>query len=58
MARLLLTITRTDGWTIPVAHIFPLPTAAAEPVRLALANLLARVAWDGHGAADITLTLR
>ncbi|MCX6032079.1 MAG: hypothetical protein NT169_22630, partial [Chloroflexi bacterium] len=57
LARLRLTITRADGRTIPVTHVFPVPTAAAEPVRLALASLLARVPWEGHGAADITLTL-
>ena len=57
VARLLLTITRADGRTIPVSHTFPQPTAAAEPVRLALAGLLDRVPWDGQGAAEITLTL-
>ena len=57
VARILLAITRADGRTIPVSHTFPLPTAAAEPVRLALAGLLERVTWDGQGAAEITLTL-
>ena len=50
-------ITRADGRTIPLTHTFPQPTAAAEPVRLALAGLLERVPWDGQGAAEITLTL-
>ncbi len=57
IARILLTVTRADGRTIPVTHTFPLPTAAGEPVRLALAGLLARVLWDGQGATEVTLTL-
>ena len=53
VARLLLAITRADGRTLPVSHTFPLPTAAAEPVRLALAGLLERVTWDGaRGGGD------
>lgn len=57
IARILLTITRADGRTIPVTHVFPQPTAAAGPVRLALTNLLARAPWEGQGATEITLTL-
>jgi len=57
IARILLHVTRADGRTIPVAHIFPLPTAAAEPVRLAVASLLARAPWDGQGVSEVTLTL-
>ena len=57
VARILLAITRADGRTIPVSHTFPLPTAAAEPVRLALVSLLDHMTWDGQGAAEITLTL-
>lgn len=57
IARVLLHVTRADGRTIPLAHIFPHPTAAAEPVRLALAGLLARAPWDGQAAAEIVLTL-
>jgi nucleotidyltransferase/DNA polymerase involved in DNA repair len=56
-ARILLQVTRADGRTFPAGHTFPLPTAAAEPVRLALASLLARVPWDGQGAQEVTLTL-
>jgi len=56
-ARLLLTIMRADGRTLPLTHTFPLPTAAAEPVRLALAGLLDRAPWDGQGAAEVVLTL-
>lgn len=57
IARILLHITRADGRTIPVTHTFPLPTAATEPVRLALAGLLARAPWDWQGATEIALTL-
>ena len=57
IARILLTITRADGRTLPVTHTFPQPTAAAEPVRLALADLLARAPWEEQGATEITLTL-
>jgi nucleotidyltransferase/DNA polymerase involved in DNA repair len=57
VARLLLTITRADGRTIPVTHTFPLPTAAGEPVHLALTGLLGRVTWDDQGAAEVVLTL-
>ena len=35
----------------------PQPTAAAEPIRLALAAAVARVAWHDEGAAEIVLTL-
>ena len=42
---------------VPVGHTFPLPTAAAEPVRLALASLLTRAPWDGQGVIEVTLTL-
>ncbi len=56
-ARLELRITRADGRTLPLAHIFPQPTAAAAAVRLALAGLLARAPWAGQGATEITLTL-
>ena len=57
IGRLELHITCADGRTIPLAHTFPQPTAAAEPVRLALAGLLARMPWAGQGAAESTLTL-
>jgi protein ImuB len=57
IARMLLTITRADGRTLPVTHTFPQPTAAAGSVRLALADLLARMPWEGQGATEITLTL-
>ncbi len=57
IGRIELRITRADGRTLPLAHTFPQPTAAAEPVRLALAGLLARAPWDGQAAAEITLTL-
>lgn len=57
IGRLLLAVTRTNGRVVQVAHTFSLPTAAAEPVRLALTMALARVAWDQEGAAEITLTL-
>ncbi len=57
IARILLNVTRADGRTLPVAHTFPLPTAAAEPARLALASLLTRVPWDGQGVVEVTLTL-
>ena len=56
-ARILLNITRADGRTISVTHVCPQPTAAAGPVRLALAGLLARTPWEGQGATEITLTL-
>ena len=49
VARILLHVTRADGRTISVSHTFPLPTAAAEPVRLALASLLERVPGTGKG---------
>jgi hypothetical protein len=55
--RLALTITRADGRTLPLSHTFPQPTAAAEPLRLALAGLLARMTWDGAAASEVTLTL-
>ena len=57
VARVLLDITCADGRTILVSHTFPLPTAAAEPVRLALANLLTRAPWGGQGVSEVTLTL-
>jgi protein ImuB len=57
IARILLHVTRTDGRVITVVHIFPTPTAASEPVRLALASLLARMTWNRQGAAEIGLTL-
>lgn len=57
VGRLALAVTRGDGRTLPAAHVFPLPTAAAEPIRHALAALLDRLAWDGEGAAEVTLTL-
>lgn len=57
VGRLALHITRADGRTIPLTHVFPQPTAAAEPVRLALAGLLERMTWDGESATEITLTL-
>lgn len=56
IVRILLTVTRADGRVLPVSHAFPLPTAAAEPVRLALGGLLDRVAWDGQGAVEFSLT--
>jgi hypothetical protein len=55
--RLLLNVTRADGHAIPVSHAFALPTAAREPVRLALEGLLDSVAWEGQSAAEMTLTL-
>ncbi len=57
VGRLDLRITRADGRTIPLAHTFPQPTAAAGPVRLALAGLLQRMTWDGQGATEVALTL-
>jgi nucleotidyltransferase/DNA polymerase involved in DNA repair len=54
--RLTLAVTRVDGRVVPVSHTFPLPTAATEPVRLAIGTALGRVAWEGQAAADITLT--
>ena len=57
IARILLQVTRADGRVITVAHTFPMPTAASEPVRLALASLLARMTWNRQGAAEIGLTL-
>ncbi len=57
IARILLHVTRADDRTIPVTHVFPQPTAAAEPIRLALAGLLTRMPWDGQGATEIVLTL-
>ena len=57
VARLLLHVTRSDGRVVPVSHTLPLPTAALAPVRHALASLLARVTWDGEGAAEIVVTL-
>jgi nucleotidyltransferase/DNA polymerase involved in DNA repair len=57
IARILLHVTCADGRTFPVTHTFPLPTAAVEPVRLALASLLARASWDGQGVMEVTLTL-
>ena len=45
------------GGVFPITHIFPLPTAAVEPVHLALASLLKRAPWDGQGVSEITLTL-
>ncbi len=57
VARILLHLTRADGRTLPLTHTFPQPTAAAAPVRLALAGLLERMPWEGQGAAEITLTL-
>jgi nucleotidyltransferase/DNA polymerase involved in DNA repair len=56
-SRVTLEITRADGRFVPVSHAFPLPTAAAEPVRLAIGAALGRVAWEGQGATEITLTL-
>jgi nucleotidyltransferase/DNA polymerase involved in DNA repair len=56
-SRVTLEITRADGRVVPVSHAFPLPTAAAEPVRLAIGAALGRVAWEGQGATEITLTL-
>jgi hypothetical protein len=52
-----LTVTRTDRRVIPVRHTFALPTAASEPVRLAVAGALDRVTWDGEPATEISLTL-
>jgi protein ImuB len=57
VARLLLNVTRADGRIVPVVRTFPLPTVAAEPVRLAIAAGVERIAWDGQGAAEIVLTL-
>jgi protein ImuB len=55
--RVTLEITRADGRIVPVSYTFPLPTAAVEPVRLAVGAALSRVPWDGQAAAEITLTL-
>jgi protein ImuB len=55
--RVVLEITRADGRVVPVSHTFPQPTAAVEPVRLAVGAALSRAAWDGQAAAEITLTL-
>lgn len=57
IARLLLAVTRADGRTIPISHTFPLPTAAWEAIRLALAGLLPRLTADGQGVTEVTLTL-
>jgi protein ImuB len=57
IARILLHVTRADGRVITVAHTFPIPTTASEPVRLALASLLGRMTWHRQGAAEIGLTL-
>ncbi len=57
VGRLTLAITRADGRSFPANHIFPLPTAHTEAIRAALSAALDRVAWDGEGAAEITLTL-
>jgi protein ImuB len=54
--RLTLEVTREDGRIVPIDHVFPQPTAAAEPVRLAIGAALYRVAWEGQAAAEITLT--
>lgn len=56
-SRVTLEVTRADGRVVPVSHTFPLPTAAAEPIRLAIGGALERVAWEGQGAVEITLTL-
>jgi len=56
-SRVTLQVTRADGRIVPAGHTFPLPTAADEPVRLAIRAALGRVAWEGQGAAEITLTL-
>ena len=56
-SRVTLQVTRADGRVVPAGHTFPLPTAAAEPVRLAIGAALERVAWEGQGASEITLTL-
>jgi protein ImuB len=55
--RVALEVTRADGRVVPVSHTFSLPTAAVEPVRLAIEAALGRVAWEGEGVAEITLTL-
>jgi protein ImuB len=57
VGRITLLVTRADGRIVPGSYIFPLPTAAAEPVRLGLAAALARVTWDGQPAAEVVLTL-
>lgn len=57
IGRLALTITRADARTASADHVFPLPTAAAEPLRLGLAAALGRVTWGGEGVVDVTLTL-
>jgi protein ImuB len=56
-SRITLAVTRVDGRVVPVSHTFPLPTAAAEPVRLAIGAALGRVAWERQAASEITLTL-
>jgi protein ImuB len=56
-SRVTLEVTRADRRVVPVGHAFSLPTAAAEPVRLAIGTALERVVWEGQGAVEITLTL-
>jgi nucleotidyltransferase/DNA polymerase involved in DNA repair len=56
-SRINLEVVRADRRVVPVSHVFPLPTAAVEPVRLAIGAALGRVAWEGQGAVEITLTL-
>ena len=57
VGRLTLMVTRADGRVIPTTHTFPLPTAAAEPIRLGLIAALDRVVWAGQGAVEVSLTL-
>jgi protein ImuB len=57
VSRLELLVTRGDRRAVAASHVFPAPTALTNTVRLALGALLERLAWDGEGAADATLTL-
>lgn len=63
VAQLRLQVTRTDGRVLLLSHTFPQPTAALEPVRLALARLLARTDWAGptaepvEAATEVVVTL-
>jgi protein ImuB len=57
VGRIHLEVIRADGRVVSAGHAFPLPTAAVGPVRLAIGAALGRVAWEGQGAVEITLTL-
>lgn len=57
VGRVRLVATRADGRVVAGGHVFPLPTAARETVRLGLAAALDRLTWDEQPAVEITLTL-